>query len=58
MTEKTIVKVIPGLEQDWIWYGDANVVAISDRICPEEHPRIIDEVQSRWRRRWLQVVPA
>lgn len=58
MTEKTVVKTIELPDgRDWLWYADANVVALAPHLDDEGRERALSEVQAFWRRSCLHLVP-
>lgn len=42
--------------QDWAWYADANVIALSSALDAYGRERALDEVQTQWRHTHLHVV--
>lgn len=57
MTEMTKIETVPlPSGQDWQWYADANVIALSPELDAHGRERALDEVQDHWRRSCLHVV--
>jgi hypothetical protein len=58
--EYTVVKTVEGLPygQHWVWYPDANVVALSPAIETDvQRKQALFEVYLHWRESCIQVVP-
>lgn len=57
-SEKTVVKVLPlPPGTPWRWYPDANVIAVSDQLDEAGVEAAICELQAKWRRTMVQVMP-
>lgn len=59
MNEDTIIKPVRDLPygQDFVWYGDANVLGLSSRLtCPLDVQRAIDDALVFWRRNNIRIV--
>lgn len=41
---------------DYVWYGDANVVAFSSRLDCAGRMRAVEDLQKQWRRAHLKLV--
>lgn len=57
MAEETIIKILDLPEgKDCVWYGDANVLALSSRLDQAGRDRVLDEFQVQWRRAHIRIV--
>lgn len=55
--EDTVIRTVELPEGlDYVWYGDANVLAFSSRLDCAGRMRAVDELQKQWRRAHLKVV--
>jgi hypothetical protein len=55
--EKTIIKVMRLPEgEDWKYYGDLNVIAVSDQLDEAGQMVAILDLQAHWRRSMIHVV--
>lgn len=57
MVEQTVVQVLDLPEgTDWVWFGDANIVGVARRLCPEGRDQALSDLQAEWRRSMIRVV--
>lgn len=58
MTEKTIIHTMElPYGQEWLWYPEANMVALSPCLDAAGRERALSEVQAYWRRSCIKLVP-
>ena len=55
--EETIIKVMPlPAGREWVWFGDLNCVALSDRLDEAGRMVALMDLQAQWRRTMLHVI--
>lgn len=58
MNEETLIRTVElPYGQDWLWYGDANILCLSPRLHTEaDRQAAITEAVAHWRRNLIRVV--
>jgi hypothetical protein len=56
--ESTVIRVMSLPEgRDWVWFGDLNVIGVSDRLDEAGQMVAVLDLQSQWRKTMIEVVP-
>lgn len=56
--ESTVIRVMSLPEgRDWVWFGDLNVIGVSDRLDEAGQMVAVLDLQSQWRRSMIELVP-
>lgn len=56
--EKTVIRVMSLPEgRDWVYYGDLNVIGVSDRLDEAGQMVAVLDLQAEWRRTMVELVP-
>jgi hypothetical protein len=56
--EKTVIRVMSLPEgKDWVWFGDVNVIGVSDRLDEAGQMVAVLDLQAEWRRTMVELVP-